>query len=70
MTSMLSRLCAYLTYREPFTSGGIEYRYYSIGSCILTVTAVGIVVLTIAATVASFEPQDVVHPVTVVKGTP
>ena len=66
---MLSRLCAYLTYREPFTAGGIEYRYYSIGACLLTVTAVVIVAMTIAATVASFEPQDVLHPVTL-KGTP
>ena len=66
---MLTQLYTYLTYREPFTSGGIEYRYYSIGACLFTVTAVVIVAMTIAATVASFEPQDVVHPVTL-KGTP
>ena len=70
MTSMISRLKTYLTYREPFTSGGIEYRYYSIGACLLVVGIICIVSLVIATAIASFEPQDVVHHVTVVKGTP
>ena len=68
---MLSRLKTYLIYREPFTSGGIEYRYYSIGACLLVVGIICIVSLVIATAIASFEPQDVVHPVSVLnKGTP
>ena len=67
---MLSKLYSYLTYREKYTIWNgvktIELRYYSIGACLLTVGIVAIVVVAIAATIVSYEPQDVVHPVTVV----
>ena len=69
---MISKIYKYLTYREPYSSRGIESRYYSIGACLLVVGIIGIVSLVIAVAIASFEPQDVVHPVSVVsnKGTP
>lgn len=62
MLTYITQLCAYLSYREPYTRwNGVEdikYRYYSIGACLLAVSIVVIVAVTIAFTVASFEPQD------------
>jgi len=58
LSTSISRLFAYLSYREPYIKDNITYRYYSIGSCIIAVIIVGIVALTIAVTVASFEPVD------------
>jgi hypothetical protein len=58
----LLRLYSYLSYREPYTRWNgvedIEYRYYSIGACILAVSIFAIVAVTIAFAVASFEPID------------
>lgn len=54
----LLRLYSYLSYREPYIRDGIEYRYYSIGACILAVSIFAIVAVTIAFAVASFEPID------------